>query len=226
MRFAIVNDERREALPKSAGACPACGSPVVAKCGRIKAWHWAHKGRQSCDRWWENETDWHRRWKAEFPISWQEVPQQDRLTGEWHFADVKTDEGLVLEFQHSPLDPVELQSREAFYGNLVWVVDGNRKELDKSYFNMGLSGPVQEDPLAYAVKWWSRSRLLHDWAATTAPVYLDFGDEFLWRLIFYRPETRLAAVGPLLRSAFVEDCLTGRPIHLLAKAAPEPGNFG
>src|SRR4051794_9065199 len=221
MRFALVNDERREALPKTSGACPGCGSRVIAKCGRVKVWHWAHIGRQSCDPWWENETDWHRNWKAQFPAGWQEIPQQDPRTQEWHFADVKTAHGLVLEFQHSPLDPGELRSREAFYGAMLWVVDGNRGALDKSYFNMGLSRPIQNDPLAYAVRWWSRSRLLHNWAAATAPVYLDFGDEFLWRLIFFRADTKIAAVGPLLRSEFVQDCISGRPIHLLAKAMPE-----
>ena len=222
MRFAFVNDERREAQPKTTGLCPGCGSRVIAKCGRVKIWHWAHKPGRWCDPWWENETDWHRSWKSQFPVDCQELAQQNPVTREWHFADVKTEHGLVLEFQHSPLDPAELQSREAFYGEMLWVVDGNRGPLDKSYFNMGLSDPIQNEPLAYAVKWWSRSRLFHNWAPASAPVYLDFGDEYLWRLIFFRADTKTAAVGPILRSTFIEDCATGQSIRLLAKTPPLP----
>ena len=47
--------------------------------------------------------------------------------GEKHIADVKTERGDVLEFQHSPLDPQERRAREEFYQRMVWVVDGTRR---------------------------------------------------------------------------------------------------
>ena len=31
---------------------------------------------------------------------------------------------MVIEFQHSAMPPEELASREAFYGNMIWIVDG------------------------------------------------------------------------------------------------------
>ncbi|MGI4796978.1 MAG: hypothetical protein ACRYG8_23585 [Janthinobacterium lividum] len=46
--------------------------------------------------------------------------------GEIHRADVKTPTGVVVEFQHSAMTDAERQAREAFYGNLVWVIDGRR----------------------------------------------------------------------------------------------------
>lgn len=73
MRFALVNGEKAEPQPGFRGICPNCQSEMVAKCGRVKVWHWAHKGQPSCDPWWELETQWHRSWKDHFPIDWQEV---------------------------------------------------------------------------------------------------------------------------------------------------------
>jgi hypothetical protein len=48
----------------------------------------------------------------------------DEATGERHIADVKTERGLVIEFQHSQMPVEELQAREAFYGSMIWIVDG------------------------------------------------------------------------------------------------------
>jgi len=44
--------------------------------------------------------------------------------GEIHRADIKTPTGIVIEVQHSAMTDAERQAREAFYGNLVWVIDG------------------------------------------------------------------------------------------------------
>jgi len=118
MKFAVVSDQRIEATPEAKGECPGCGDPVIAKCGKQKIWHWAHKGTRTCDPWWEPETEWHRAWKANFPNVQQEVRHQDTETGEWHIADVKVASGLVLEFQHSAISAQEIESREAFYNDL------------------------------------------------------------------------------------------------------------
>ena len=127
MKFAIVDGKKVEATPGARGLCPSCISEMIAKCSpeKKRVWHWAHKGKRSCDPWWENETEWHRAWKGYFPDDWQEVVHRAE-NGEKHIADVKTDQGWVLEFQHSYLKSEERYSREAFYRKLVWVVDGTR----------------------------------------------------------------------------------------------------
>ncbi|MBR2575000.1 MAG: hypothetical protein IKE14_11795 [Loktanella sp.] len=130
MKFAIVGAERQEPQPKLKGHCPGCGEEVTAKCGTQRVWHWAHKGRLTCDPWWETETRWHRAWKNRFALSWQEVPLRSNETGELHIADVRTPQGLVMEFQHSAIDPVERTSRESFYQNMLWVVDCTRLKTD------------------------------------------------------------------------------------------------
>ena len=81
MKFALVDGQRLEAQPHLSGVCRTCGRPVVAKCGEIRIWHWAHQGERLCDPWGENETEWHRAWKGRFPESWQEVVHQADTVG-------------------------------------------------------------------------------------------------------------------------------------------------
>ncbi|CDX53911.1 competence protein CoiA [Mesorhizobium atlanticum] len=123
MQYALVDNVRREAFPGGKGNCPSCGSGMVAKCGPRVLHHWAHFGRRNCDPWWENETQWHRDWKNLFPELSREISHV-APSGEIHRADIKTPTGIVIEVQHSALTDAERISREHFYGNLVWVVDG------------------------------------------------------------------------------------------------------
>lgn len=137
MKFAQVDGNKVEAYKGAKGTCPACGSLVIARCGDYKINHWAHKGNRNCDPWWENETEWHREWKNNFPTEWQEIPLTDEQTGEKHIADVRTSHGLVIEFQHLHIDQQERISREKFYKNMVWIVDGTRLKRDYSRFLKG-----------------------------------------------------------------------------------------
>ena len=129
MRFALVDGQRH--LPKKGlkGFCPVCGSPVMARCGEVRGHHWAHvKGMDCADTWnTGKETDWQLGWKNKFPEEWQERILKDTTTGEKHIADVLTDKNLVVEFQHSPIQPDERRARETFYTSegrrMVWVVD-------------------------------------------------------------------------------------------------------
>ena len=139
MLFALpTSDSKIRIRPEYSGQrafCPVCGSEVVARCGRVNAWHWAHLSKTECDSWHEPETEWHRRWKAEFPEANQEIVHFDSTAGEKHVADVKFDSGLVLEFQHSPISPEEVASRCNFYKNILWVVDSGRESDFKKLLN-------------------------------------------------------------------------------------------
>ena len=222
MRYALVDGKKEEALPKAKGICPHCQSEMTAKCGRVKVWHWAHKGNPPCDPWWESETRWHREWKDQFPKEWQEILHIDPVTGEQHIADVKNPFGLAIEFQHSFIKPEERASREEFYEKMIWVVDGTRNELDESYFNMGLSSsPLTKSPLAYQMAWWGRSMLLHNWSKAKVKVFLDFGKDVLWRLIFFDSSKKVGAVGPLPKRAFIEDCMKGVKVSVAELSSEE-----
>lgn len=72
------------------------------------------------------ETPWHRDWKLAFPPAFREVCASDKVTGELHRADIYTPCGTTIEFQNSPISADELFSREAFYPNLIWVLNGKK----------------------------------------------------------------------------------------------------
>lgn len=134
MLIAEVEGKRCKATKGAKGICPYCKSEVIAKCGEQKIAHWAHKASKECDSWHDKETEWHLMWKNYFPESWQEIIKYDQITGEKHIADVCTEKGFTLEFQHSPIKPEERQSRENFYKNMNWVVDGTRLKNDFKRF--------------------------------------------------------------------------------------------
>ncbi len=179
MKYAIVDGQRREAHPDLSGNCPVCQRPMVAKCGEIKIWHWAHRGRRTCDPWWENETEWHRAWKGLFPDDWLEVVHRSE-SGEKHIADVKTDQGWVVEFQHSYLKPEERRARNAFYPKLVWVVDGARRKRDKPQFDESLKKALRvsepEEPSVVRLPFPDDCSLLREWSECRGPVFFDFGE--------------------------------------------------
>lgn len=187
MKLAIIDGQRREAQPGLSGECPVCKAITIAKCGEKNNWHWAHKGKRNCDRWWENETEWHRDWKNHFPVEWQEVVRWAD-DGEKHIADVKTDQDWVIEFQHSYINPDERRSRESFYGNMVWVVDGLRRKNDLTQFaeSMRYGSSISKNPLIVNVHL-SECRLVKEWASSRVPVFFDFGEKIqphgLWLLI-------------------------------------------
>lgn len=143
MLYSIVGDTRKAPFPRGRGLCPYCGGQTIAKCGRKITWHWSHLPNPTCDPWWENETEWHRQWKAVFPKSWQEIIHTDELTGEKHIADIKTPTGLVLEFQNSPMSFEEMRLREGFYNNLIWIINGQK--FSKNFHILAaMPNPVDE----------------------------------------------------------------------------------
>lgn len=187
MRFSIVNGQKKEAEKGLAGACIGCGQAMIPKCGPIKVKHWAHKAKCECDRWWENETEWHRTWKNNFPIEWQEV-RQKASDGEWHIADVKTDKEWVIEFQHSFLKQEERHARNTFYGKkFVWVVDGLTRKNDRANFDLILKSSKQvlpNTPVLQIQSQISDCAILRDWSECSALVFFDFGPELpLWCLL-------------------------------------------
>jgi hypothetical protein len=222
MKFALVDGKRREAEPDLSGKCPDCGAEMIAKCGkrRLRVWHWAHWRTRDCDRWSEPETEWHRAWKNHFPENWQEISHSSE-NGKTHRADVKTESGTVIEFQHSPLDRDEREAREKFYQNMVWVVDGLTRVRDRSRFFGALARAsiVIAKPLTYSVRS-NGGALLRDWVDSPKPVFFDFGDNsepgdppsfggpVLWRL---DPRSRNgeARLSPVLKTSFLNKYLKG-----------------
>lgn len=72
------------------------------------------------------ETAWHRDWKLAFPPSFREIAFFDAANNDLHRADIFTPAGYTIEFQNSPITLAELNSRESFYPNLIWVLNGKK----------------------------------------------------------------------------------------------------
>ncbi|WP_284383689.1 competence protein CoiA [Litoribrevibacter albus] len=125
MKYSLVENRKVKAAPRLRGKCYFCGTETIAKCGSKIKWHWAHMRHNKCDTWWENETQWHRDWKSHWPDVNQEVVHFDSK-GEKHIADVKNNNSIVIEFQNSPISETELVSREEFYNDMIWVVNGEK----------------------------------------------------------------------------------------------------
>lgn len=219
-KYALINNTRSEATKGAKGICPICGSDVIAKCGDVKVHHWAHKGIRNCDPWWENETEWHRSWKNNFDADWQEVILTDEKTGEKHIADVRTPHGLVIEFQHSHIDPDERKKREHFYKNMVWVVDGTRLKRDYPRFLKGIESFRRTNvPNKFTVNF-PNECFPSAWVGSSVHVVFDFkGVEtinapndlrnYLYCL-FFNATSRKSEVAILTRESFVKNIMEGK----------------
>ena len=75
----------------------------------------------------------------------------------------------MVEFQHSSIKKKEVSTRNNFYKNIIWIVDGKRRPTDEKKFEE-------------ALEWrgWDSSRLLKDWTIFPKPVFFDFGKPLLW----------------------------------------------
>ena len=208
MKFALVNGKKVEATKGAKGVCQFCDSKVSAFCGEVYAAHWKLDKKCKCDSCKENETIWHRNWKDKFPYEWQEVVQFDE-SGEKHIADVKTESGAVLEFQHSYLKPEERRSRNAFYSNLIWVVDGLKRERDKLQFKIVLEESISENgnPYICRVRYLEECRLLKEWHNHSSLVFFDFQEKLqgsdLW-LLLPAISNEQAYLTPFSRNQFIE----------------------
>lgn len=118
---------------------------------------------------------------------------------------MKTDQGWVIEFQHSYIKPEERQSRDAFYEKLVWVVDATRRKRDAKQFSEALSTGTQlsAEPMLVEVRS-DECALLREWTASRAPVFFDFGIEqpLTW-CVAGHPDGR-AYVGPVSHANFIK----------------------
>ena len=117
MLYAIDEAGRRiEPSNGAVGFCECCQSRLIPKCGSILRHHWSHQAGD-CDPWGETETEWHRWWKGRAARECCEV-----VLGK-HRADIRRHDGFVIELQHSSISVEDIEAREAFYGDMCWLLD-------------------------------------------------------------------------------------------------------
>lgn len=156
MIYANLEGKQALAFPRGRANCPLCGAEVIAKCGEIKIWHWAHK-QDDCDRWSEGETPWHYHWK-QFAH-----PDDTEVAAGEHRADIIGRYGKIIELQASPISPAEIREREQFYGSMLWLF----------YFEP-VSHNFDFDYYGFSWKWGHKSLL-----SARKPMFFDLGWEYL-----------------------------------------------
>ena len=117
--------------------------------------------------------------------------------------------------------PEERESRESFYQNMVWVVDGLKRKQDRVKFFASLGALLNvSGKLPIFLVSSNEGALLRDWAASRVPVYFDFGDSepgdtlrfntpTLWRLNPCSPNGR-AYLSPVPKRFFLRVHREGR----------------
>ena len=71
-------------------------------------------------------THWHFDWQNNFPETNREVILYDDLKITKHRADIRLDDGFVVEIQNSFIAVEEVRQREDFYGKsgMCWILNG------------------------------------------------------------------------------------------------------
>jgi len=163
---------RITATPGAEGNCPLCGADLVPKCGQINVWHWAHKITADCDPWYESETAWHFGWKQLVQPAFCEFRMPP------HRADILGNAATVIELQHSSISPEEIEKRERFYDNMIWLFDGT---------NLNGRFQYRREAGYPGCTWWTVS---FEWKHCrrsirhcTKPVHLDIGHGWLVRFV-------------------------------------------
>lgn len=161
MLYALINGVRMLARPGLRGLCGSCNGNVLARCGEINVWHWAHQVAE-CDPWSEPESEWHAGWKN------LADPSQCEVTIGPHRADILGYNGVVIELQHSTISTEEIAEREDFYGqngDMIWVFDASEFQKNLEFLQVIHQG---RPCFYFSWKWPRRSYI-----KITKPLFFD-----------------------------------------------------
>jgi len=119
MRIALVDGVRRVPTPGAKGICTGCGEELVAKCGQVNAWHWAHLPASECP-YKDDHSVWKNVWKGFFPDE-----QVERWINGVRVDIVGKGNIYIMLCDTSP-SPEEAEKMEDLFGDkLAWILNGN-----------------------------------------------------------------------------------------------------
>lgn len=207
MIWGIKDNQRIKAIPKDKATCELCQGELIAKCGEVKIWHWAHKSNKECDNWWEPESEWHINWKNEFPEEQQEIK-----IGK-HRADIKTKTGTIIELQKSSISLKDIREREEFYGEkLIWLLDG--KTIAKNFAPFKSKRKIEQKWFSHFEWKWQPSIIRY----AAKPIFIDMNINGIFKIQHnqsytqYKKEQFLQLYGEIFKSKIYED---GKQTNLL-----------
>jgi competence CoiA-like predicted nuclease len=179
------------------GTCAICKCEVVARCGEIMSWHWAHLSGRDCDPWAEHLTEWHIKWQdylRTYRAADIEVPII--RNGAAHRADVVMPDGTIIELQHSAITPEQIREREEFYGpKFAWVFD-TRDAYEQDRFQ-----PRKKNGKD-TFRWKQPRKSI---AFCKRKVFLDLGEGYLFRVAKIYPDAPCGGYGKLHHDGYIEE---------------------
>lgn len=150
--------------------CPICGTPLIQKRGEVRHPHFAHKPGRVCSETWKADTsEWHFAWQMRFPKSTQEIVIEHN--GQKHRADVLID-GIVIEFQNSPISMRDFDERNSFYTSAGYRVVWLFNFADK--FGNGQIAAYPKSEEKYVWKWHSTTFDAFDCKREDVCLYFQF----------------------------------------------------
>jgi hypothetical protein len=137
-----------------------------------------------------------------------------------HIADIKTPNGLVIEFQHSAIKPDEVEKRTNFYGQVIWIIDGTRRPTDLIQYERMFSENRAErfDGVDIYTVYCEESRLLKEWGSLGRIVGFDFGGDNLCLLTASQGRSRYLFDFP--KAEFAKSITEGSPLPVVQFAKP------
>lgn len=178
MQFAIGEDGKRvNANNAKKGVkyfCPMCRRGVTFRNCTLKMKHFAHTPDDPCiDSWHHDMSEWHYTMQEYFDEQYREVVvEKDGIV---HRADVLMN-GVVIEFQHSPLSPEEFKARNDFYTScgyrVVWVIDVHSSYVKGDFYSCGTT--IYEGVDGY--RWLHHKKWLDGKYSKDVSVYLTWDE--------------------------------------------------
>jgi hypothetical protein len=200
--FLAMRDGNRDAEPYLGGraACPQCSAPVIAKCGEIVTWHWAHEAGTDCDTWAEIPGAWHKSWQELVP------PVAREVVAGCHRADLISANGTIIELQQSSISPAEIREGERYYSQytprFLWIFDARDANADS---RLDIRKRSSNGNPEYRTFRWKHPR--KSVASCRKPVLLDLGCEVL-RVMKIYPDAPCGGWGYLKPVLDVEDWIS------------------
>lgn len=130
MLIAVQNQKRIKAYKGAENcSCPICNQEVVAKCGELMIWHFAHKTNDNNCIFGKGKGNWHYLWQNKFPIDCVEYKKDN------HIADIFIKE-TAIELQESPISLEEIKERNLSWGdNTIWIVSADKPGFEEQMVN-------------------------------------------------------------------------------------------
>jgi hypothetical protein len=156
-----------------AAYCPCCNNLVRKAMGDVIVHHWKHITEVKCNS--KPMTRWHIEWQLNFPKENVEV-----YVNKQRRADILTDDGMAIEFQHSSILISEVEKRSKLCnGNIIWVHDYQKQYNNNQFRNITKDNKISD---LYRSEWLNPCKIFDRDRTQDKGIYIQFTEDTLGRL--------------------------------------------